>query len=172
MHRVATPIMSAVLTLSSFHRLSAAFPSILCRSLCIPSNFPTLQGFSECWNLSSPSASCQGAGPFLDLSFIFFLSFVLPNDKGIFLVLLGVWSLLLMFNRFSVRITSFVDIFSMYLWGEMNSTSSYSIILTLLKSFSFLYNFCFVSCLTLQNMQLNWVVILVEVYWYVKPVTK
>ena len=90
MHRAATPIMSAVLTLSSFHRLSAAFPSIPCRSLCIPSNFPTLQGFSECWNLSSPSASCQGAGPVLDLSFIFFLSFVLPNDRGIFLVLLGV----------------------------------------------------------------------------------
>ena len=166
--------MSAVLSLSSFHRLSAAFPSIPWRSLCILSNFLTLQGFSECWNLSSPSSSpsCQGAGPFFDLSFMFFLYFIFPNGKGIFLVLLGVWSLLLMFNRFSVRITPSVDTFSMYLWGEMNSTSSYSIILTLLKSFSFLYCFCFISCLTLQNMQLSWMAIQVEVYWYMKPVTK
>ena len=62
---------------------------------------------------------------FLSSSFSIF-SFILPGYTGIFLVLLGVRGLLLMFNRCSVRVVPFVDVFLMHLWGEVNSMSSYS----------------------------------------------
>ena len=63
---------------------------------------------------------------FLSSSFSLLLSFVLPSYAGIFLVLLGVQGPLLVFNQCSLRIVPFVDVFLMHLWGEMNSTSSYS----------------------------------------------
>lgn len=50
------------------------------------------------------------AGPFFD-SF-FFLSFFLPHCEGIFLVLLGVQSLLLMFSRYSVW-----ELFHLYIYS-------------------------------------------------------
>ena len=54
------------------------------------------------------------------------LSFLLPGYVGIFLVLLGVRDPLLVFSRCCVRMVPFVHVFLMRLWGEMNSTSSYS----------------------------------------------
>ena len=72
------------------------------------------------------------AGPILTFLFLFFslLSLILPSCIGVCLVLLGVQGPLLVFSRFSVRIVPFVDVFLMYLWEEVNSTSSYSTILT------------------------------------------
>ena len=91
---------------------------------------PPWRGFSECRNLSSPSPLHQGCWSLPISYFLFFLSFILPSCVGIFFVLLGVWGLLLVFSRCSVRIVPFVDVFLMYLWGEVNSISSYSSILT------------------------------------------
>ena len=61
------------------------------------------------------------------------LSFILPSYTGIFHVILGVRGPLLVFSWCAVRIIPFVDVFLMHLWGEMNSTSSYSS--TILTSF-------------------------------------
>ena len=60
----------------------------------------------------------------------FFSFFFLPCCEGIFLAFLGVWSLLLMYSQFSLRIVPFVDVFLMYSWGETNSASYNSTILT------------------------------------------
>ena len=63
---------------------------------------------------------CEGIFPFLTHShtpcffwFFFFLSFILPGCKGIFLVLLGVQRLQLMFSRCSVITGPFADVFLM-----------------------------------------------------------
>lgn len=63
---------------------------------------------------------------FLSFSFSLIFYFILSSYMRIFLVFLSVRSLLLVFNQCYVRIVPFVDIFLMHLWGEMNSTSSYS----------------------------------------------
>lgn len=92
-----------------------------------PSLFPLWRGFSECGNLSSLSTSHEGCWTLPVSSFIFFFS-----GMGIFLILLDVQSLLLVFNRCSVRTVPFLDVFFMHLWREMNSMTSYSAILILL----------------------------------------
>ena len=102
-------------------------PPIPWRSLSVPADFPPVRGFSECGDLPSPSAPHQGCWSLPDSSF---LSFILPSGEGTFLVLLGVRSLPLMFSRCSVRTVPFVDVLLTYLWGETNSASSYSTILT------------------------------------------
>ena len=79
--------------------------------------------------LQVPPKRCRSHPVFSFLLF-FFPFFILPGCLGIFLVLLGVQGPLLVFSRCSVRIVPFVDVVLMYLWGEVNSTSSYSAILT------------------------------------------
>ena len=49
--------------------------------------------------------------------------FLLPGYMGIFLAALVVWDLLQAFSRYSVRIVLHVDVFLMYLWKELSSTS-------------------------------------------------
>ena len=66
-------------------------------------------------------------------SIFFFFPFILPGYEEIVLVLWGVWGLLLVFSRCSVRIVPFVDVFLMYLWEEVRSMSFYSSILILLS---------------------------------------
>ena len=129
--RVAARTMSTVLTLSCLPQTG----------YCIPLRFPEglflSQLISPLWaglfwvqeplfTFSSPPGvlvpSC-----FL---FSFFLPFILCSYVGIFLVLLGVRGLPLVFSRCSVKFIPFVDVFLIYLWGEVNFTSSYSAILT------------------------------------------
>ena len=105
----------------AFHRLSAEFlwaPKGPFLSQLISSPW---WSFSVCGDLPSPSASSQGCWSLFWLLFSFFL---------LSFVLLGVWSLLLMFSRCSVGIVPFVDEFLLYLLGATNSSSSYSAILT------------------------------------------
>ena len=101
------------------------------RSPSVPVAFPTgrvllwVAGTSP--HLQLPTRS---AGPFpFPLFFLFFLSFILPSCMGTFIVLLGVQDLPLVFSRCFVRIP-FVDVFLMHLCGDVNSTFSYSAILT------------------------------------------
>lgn len=61
-------------------------------------------------------------------SCLFHLSFIC-------LVLLGVWGLLLVFGRCSMRTAPFIDVFLMYLWEEMRSMTNNSAILILLLLF-------------------------------------
>ena len=75
---------------------------------------PTWGGFSECRGLSLPSASHQGCWSLFWFLFSFFLSFILPGWERIFLVFLGVQSLLLMISRCSVRTIPFVDVLLTY----------------------------------------------------------
>ena len=113
-------------------------PLLYCRSFSVPADFPiitVLVCFYWVRELSSFAASCWIAGPFSDSSFLF--SFILSGCKGIFFfffffVLFGVWSLQLVFRKNSVRTFPFVVAFLMYWWGEMNSTSSFSAILTVI----------------------------------------
>lgn len=83
-------------------------------------------GFSEYRKISPHlQPPTRVSGPFFDsFSFFFFSFFHLPDCKGIFLVLLFVWSLPQMFSRCSVRTVPFIDVFWMCLWGERNSASS------------------------------------------------
>ena len=122
--------MRAVLTLSCLPQ------TVYCILLWSPEGLflsqltsPPLGSFSECRDLLSHLASWQGCLSLFWFLFSFFLSFVLSSCEGIFLVLLGVQSLLLMFGRCSERIVPFVDVFLMYLWGATNFMSSYSAIL-------------------------------------------
>ena len=93
--------------------------------------------------LLSFSSPTRGAGPvLLPLLSLFLSSFILPSYVEIILVLLGVRGVLLVFSPLSVRIVPFVGVFLMHLWGEMNSSSSYSsAILTPLKLKFYSYNF-------------------------------
>lgn len=63
------------------------------------------------------------------LTHFFFFSFILHGHVEIVLVLSSVWSLLLMFARYSVRIVPFANAFLMYLWEKGSSMSCYSAIL-------------------------------------------
>ena len=101
-------------------------------SFWVPADFPNweVRGFLCVQELLLTFGSPPGVLVPSHFLFSFFLSFILPGCVGIFLVLLDVWGLLLVFSKSSVRIVPFVDVFLMYLWGEANSTSSYSAILT------------------------------------------
>ena len=57
----------------------------------------------------------------------FFPPFILPGYVEIFLILSGIWGLLLEFSRCSVRIVPFVDVFLMCWWEEVSSMSFYFI---------------------------------------------
>ena len=72
---------------------------------------------------SSSSSFLPGLLDPLLIPLFFFSFFFLPCCEGICLALLGVWSLLLMYSRFSLRIVPFVDVFLRYSWGETNSAS-------------------------------------------------
>lgn len=85
-------------------------------------------GFPGCGNFSYFSAPSQGCRSHPASSFFFF-PFILPSYLEIFLVFSGVWGLLLVFSRFSVRIIPHIDAFLMYLWEEESSTSYYCTIL-------------------------------------------
>ena len=78
---------------------------------------------------SSSSSFLPGLLDPLLIPLFFFSFFFLPCCEGICLALLGVWSLLLMYSRFSLRIVPFVDVFLRYSWGETNSASYSSTIL-------------------------------------------
>ena len=89
-----------------FSRLSAASPSIPLKVPFCPSWFPHCEGsgFSECGNFSSLLSPCQNYWFLFWFLFSFFVSFFWPNCEAIFLVLLGIWSLLLIFSRCSVKL--------------------------------------------------------------------
>ena len=108
-------------------------PLIPWRSLSVPADFPTVRGFFWVWKTLLTFSFPLGLLILFDSPF---LSFVLPYCEGSFLVFLGVQSLPLMFSRCSVRTVSFVDVFLMHLWREINSMSSYSSILTFPPTFS------------------------------------
>ena len=84
-------------------------------------------GFPEFGNVFLPLVPHQRSRLF-PLSF--FLSFILPGWVGIFLLLLGVQGFLLVFSRCSVRTVPVADVSLAYVWGEANSSSFYSVILT------------------------------------------
>lgn len=67
--------------------------------------------FPERRDLPPHSASCQSCWSLLWLLSSFYLSFLLPSFKGIFLILLGVQCLPQMFSRGSVRTVLFVMYF-------------------------------------------------------------
>ena len=77
----------------------------------------------------------RGAGP-LPIPPLLLFPFILPRYMGIFLAALVVWDLLQAFSRYSVRTVPHVDVFLMYLWEEVSSTSLYS---TILISFSHIF---------------------------------
>ena len=106
----------------AFHIAFTAFPF---NPQKVPADFPTVCSAGTSPHLQLPA---RHAGPFPIPRF--FLSFILSGCEGFFLILWGVWSLLLMFSRCSVRVFPFVDVFLMYLYGELNTASSYSAILT------------------------------------------
>ena len=116
-------------------------PLIPQKSFSVAANFPTVREFF--WVRGPPLTFSFPPGllvPFL-IPLFFFSSFFPPTGyEGIFLVLLGIRSLPLMFSRCSMTIVPFVDVFLMYLWGETNSVSFYSAILTPPPHFV-LYNF-------------------------------
>ena len=106
-------------------------PWIPQKSFSVPADISTIGGVFQVWGppftFSTPLLSL------LDSSF--FLSFLLPSCQGIFLVLLGVPSFLLVFSRCSVncsicRCTSDVlvrrDKFHVLLFGHLDSSTSYT----------------------------------------------
>ena len=104
-------------------------PLILWRSLSVPANFPTMRGFSDQEPLLTFSFPSGLQVLFLILFFFFFF-FPTP--------LWGDFSCPFMCSESSsniqqvlcVRIVPFIDIFLMYWWGDMNSASFSSAILT------------------------------------------
>ena len=95
-----------LLTLSCFPDCLLHSPSIPLKVPFCPSWFPHCEGsgFSECGNFSLLLSSCQNYWFLFWFLFSFFLSFFRPNCEAIFLVLLGIWSLLLNFGRCSVKL--------------------------------------------------------------------
>ena len=87
------------------------------------SPYPQWGSFLGCGNL----LSCLGA-QVPSIATFHFLSLVLPGYLRINLVLTGVWGSLLVFTRCSGRIVPLVDVFLIYLWGEMNSVSCSTIL--------------------------------------------
>lgn len=75
--------------------------------------------------------------------FPLFFSFIHSVTWGFFLVPLGVQGPLLEFSRCSERTVQFVDVLLVSLWEEMNSTCSYSSVLT---PVSFSFTLYFRSC--------------------------
>lgn len=69
----------------------------------------------------------------------FLLSFTRPGYVEIFLILPGIWGLLLVFSRCPLRILPFVDVFLMCLWDEASSTFFYSTIV--IGTLSFILDF-------------------------------
>ena len=131
MHRAVVQTMQAVLTLSclpqTIHWILLKFPQ---KFFSVPAVFSTVRKFFWVWGLPLTFSFPPGLLVPVLIPLFLFSSYILPSCDRIFLVLLGVWSLLLMISRCSMRNVPFVDVFSMYLWGVMNSTSSYSTILT------------------------------------------
>ena len=93
-------------------------PLIPWKSFSVPADFPTVREFFWVW------------GPPLIFSFLPVLLSFYDSSFLFSFILLGVWSLPLMFSKCSVGTVPFVDEFLMYLWEVTNSTSSYSIIWT------------------------------------------
>ena len=101
-------------------------PPSLWSSLSVPADLPATEGASQSEGTFPLSQlPPRGTGAVLITFFFFLLSYPV-----IFLTALVVWDLLLEFSRYSVRTVPHVDIFLMYLWEEVSSTSFYSAILT------------------------------------------
>ena len=93
-------------------------PSIPRISLSVSAYFPTMGvGIFLIGKISSHlQLPAREAGPFFDSCFPFFL--FLASCEEIFLVLLGAWSLPLMFSRHSGTTVPFVDV--LLIWGGQN----------------------------------------------------
>ena len=133
-HRLATSPSSDVLMLPFC-------PNLFC---CQRGVFPIREQVSPNSGISPllqlPCCGVPVPSCFLSSSFsLFFI--ILPSYAGMFIVLSGVQSLLLVFSWCSVRTVASIDVFLMHPWREMNSTSSYSsAILTPLSIFYFKLN--------------------------------
>lgn len=100
--------------LPASHRPSVATSFDPLKTSFCPSWLPYHEGLPpspECRDLPPHSASCQSCWSLLWLLSSFYLSFLLPGFKGIFLILLGVQCLPQMFSRGSVRTVPFVMYF-------------------------------------------------------------
>lgn len=114
-----------------WHRLAAVFsskpPELLSYLIWSPRSWGELPG---CGNLSLLSALSQGCKSKLTSTFPSFLfSFHSPSPSSVMwrplLSHTGVWVLLSALSPCPIRTTIFLDVFPMYLWDEMCSTSSY-----------------------------------------------
>ena len=116
-----------VLLCPASRSLMAGFSSEPLKLALCPGSSPCcLRGFIP-WEpfLLPHTPPARGAGPIL----LPFSSLFLPGYVGLFHVLSGVWGLLVVFSRGSVRTVPFVDVFLMYLWEEVSSISFYSAVL-------------------------------------------
>ena len=67
-----------------------------------------------------------------------FFSFTWPGYVEIFIILPGIWGLLLVFSRCPLRIVPSVDVFLMWLWEEVSSTFNSTIFI---RTLSFILDF-------------------------------
>ena len=110
----------------------------MCRSHPACHRSPVVTLFSELLNVPFcpgwfPCLWGNSQEPFLFFSslpgvqvpshFLFFSPFHLPGYLETFLVLSSVWGLLLVFDRCSLRVIPFLDVFLMYLWEGVSSMS-------------------------------------------------
>ena len=93
-----------------------------------------LRELSRAWEIYICPALSQGYKSCPASSFFFF-SFTRPGYVKIFIILPGVWGLLLVFSRCLLTIVPLVDVFLMWLWEEVCFTFFYSTILTGTLSF-------------------------------------
>ena len=121
-------------------------PLLCCRSFSVLADFPIITVFFFLFVCLFVCLFFIEWGSFLHLQPpaglllpflipLFFFSFFHPiwlQGDFFFFVLFGVWSLQLVFRKNSVRTVPFVVAFLMCWWGEMNSTSSSSAILTVI----------------------------------------
>lgn len=89
---------------------------------------PMSRGLPECRNLFCPSAPHQGCR-YHSVS-LFLFSSLSPTQLCDFSCPFRCPGPLLVYSRHSVRIAPFLEVFLMYLWGQVNSISFYSAFLT------------------------------------------
>ena len=131
-HRAAAQSTYTDLTLSFLPQTVCCVPIWSLEALSLSQLIsPLWEYFSEWRNLSSLSAFYQVLVP---SHFFFLLSYVVA--WGYFPVFLGIQGLLLVFNRYLVRIVTFIDVLLMYLWEKTNPTY-YPAILTLLPFYDY-----------------------------------
>ena len=107
---------------------------------------PPVMGLLRVWETFPLHSSLSGAQVLSWFPSLSLFSFILSCHLEILLALSEVWGLLPTFSKYSVRIVTHRDVFLMYLWEEMSSTSFYSCV-----SICFMFLGALIECIYVKQ---------------------